>query len=169
MTDIEEKMPHEERPYRTGIRLHESFEIEDMGIVQRHHHAGFVQTLGITLEILNGISVGMEDIRILQHQLRSLGSTLLQKIVVGIHTGYHILAHPLEHITDSCLLAAVEMVVAGRKQDFEIAGLILKLSQHRPPEEDIIVALDVSHYLAPSLLRGHLVGGLKVEGVDIIG
>lgn len=79
MTDIEEKMPHEERPYRTGIRLHESFEIEDMGIVQRHHHAGFVQTLGITLEILNGISVGMEDIRILQHQLRSLGSTLLQK------------------------------------------------------------------------------------------
>ena len=141
MTNIEEKMPHEERPYRTGI----------------------------TLEILNGISVGMEDIRILQHQLRSLGSTLPQKIIVGIHTSYHILAHPLEHIADSRLLATVEMVVAGRKQDFKIACLILILSQHRPPEEDIIVALDVSHYLAPSLLRSHLVGGLEVEGVDIIG
>ena len=169
MTDIEEKMPHEEWPYRTGISLHESFEIEDMCIVQCHHHAGFVQSLGVTLEILDGISVGMEDIGILQHLLGGFGRTLPQEIIVGIHAGYHIPSHSLEHIHDSRLLATVEMVVAGRKQDFEIARLILILSQYRTPEEDIIVALDVSHYLAPSLLRGHLVGGLEVEGIDIIG
>ena len=169
MTDIEEKMPHEERPYRTGIRLHESFEIEDMGIVQRHHHAGFMQTLGVTLEILDGISVGMEDIGTLQHLLGSLGGTLAQIVIVGIHTGYHILAHPLEHISDSRLLATVEMIIAGRQHDFEIARVILILSQHRPPEEDIIVALDVSHNLAPSLLRGHPVGCLEELGIDIIG
>ena len=61
------------------------------------------------------------------------------------------------------------MLVTGRQHDIKIAFFILKLSQHRPPEEDIIIALDVSHNLAPSLLRGHPVGCLEELGIDIIG
>ena len=42
-------------------------------------------------------------------------------------------------------------------------------AQYRTPEEDIIIALDVSHNLAQSLLRGHPVGCLEELGIDIIG
>ena len=35
----------------------------------------------------------------------------------------------------------------------KIGKVKIKLSQYRTPEEDIIIALNVSHNLAPSLLR----------------
>lgn len=53
------------------------------------------------------------------------------------------------------------MLVTGRQHDIKIAFFILKLSQYRTPEEDIIIALDVSHNLAPSLLRVILLAASK--------
>ena len=54
----------------------------------------------------------MEDVWIFEHHLRSLGSALSEIIVVGIHAGYHILAHSLEHTRYRSLLATVQMLVA---------------------------------------------------------
>ena len=112
-------MPYKERPDGLGIRLQEALKVENAMVVECHHHAGFVQSLGVTLEVFYRISISMKDVGILQHLFRHLRRALQNIVVVGIHTGYHVSAHTLEHIGNGSLLAPVEMLIARRQHDIE--------------------------------------------------
>ena len=59
-----------------------------MTVVQRCLHTNFMKALGKTMEVLNGISVSLEDIRIAVYLPRHIGSPLQQEIVVTVHTSY---------------------------------------------------------------------------------
>ena len=63
----ESNMPDEERPYRLGIRIQETLKIEKIMVIERHHHTSFVQSLGIALIVFDGVGIGVEDVRTLQH------------------------------------------------------------------------------------------------------
>ena len=47
-----------------------------------------MKAFGKTMEILNGIPVGLENIRITVYLPRHIGGSLQQKVIVTVHTSY---------------------------------------------------------------------------------
>ena len=110
-----------------------------------------------------------------QYLLRRSRSSLQQIIVVGIHTGNHILTQSefvailltFKEVHQHRLLPS-RQVHLRREHDLEVSLVVLELRQHSPPEIDIIVTLDVGNNPAPCLFRGQCVGCLKIARIDIV-
>ena len=95
----------------------------------------------------------MEDIRAVEHLLRLMTATLYQVVVIGIHTGDHITSErfPFEEVHQHRFLTTRQISLGGQHH-LEIAFVVLKLAEDRPPEIDIIIALDVGNDPTASLL-----------------
>ena len=124
---------------------------------------------GVALEILDGIDIGMEDIRTIQYLLRRNRHPMHQVVVVGIHTGNHIPAQRLafEEVHQHRLLPTCEFALR-RQHHLEVALVVLKLREHRAPEIDIIIALDIGYNPMPCLLRCQRVRRFEVPAIQII-
>ena len=73
---IEHDRPHEQREESLTKQTEVLSEIKDTVVVERHRHTYIMQRGRITLEVLDGIDIGMEDIRTVQYLLRLMTSTL---------------------------------------------------------------------------------------------
>ena len=137
-------------------------------IVKRHGDTHVMQRRRITLEILDGIDVGMEDIRALKHPFRLSCAPLNHIVIVGIHTGYHVLAQrfSFEEVHQHRLLST-RQIALRRQHHLEIALIVLKFAEHRPPEVDIIVTLDIGHNPMARLFRSERIGRFEITRVEI--
>ena len=117
---------------------------------------------GVTLVILDGIHISVEDIRAARHETRDVGGALHEVVVVRIDTGYHVRAELLaRHVGERLPLSLAERIVR-RQHHFEAIVLRFNLSQQLAPEKHIVVALDVRINLLPLPLRLQAVGGFEV-------
>src|SRR5699024_2201374 len=85
---VEPDIPQKQRIGNLRITLQESGEVQDMPVVQRRLHTDFMQTVGKAVEVLDGITVSLEDIGTLVYPMRHLGGTLQQEVVVAVYTRY---------------------------------------------------------------------------------
>lgn len=85
--------PDKERVARLGEGPHISLKVEDGVVVERHHDAYIVEAGGITLEVLDGVYVGVKHVRTVDNLARGLRDSLQKVVVVCVHTGYHVGAH----------------------------------------------------------------------------
>ena len=95
-------------------------------------------------------------------------ATLYQVVVIGIHTGDHITSErfPFEEVHQHRLLASRQISLGGQHH-LEIAFVVLKLAEHRPPELDIIVTLDIGHNPMARLFRNERIGRFEITRVEI--
>ena len=77
-------------------------------IIERDCHTDIMQRRRIALQTLNGVGIGMKDIRVVQHLARLLRSPLQQIVVVGIDTGYHSFTQTCHQ---SSLLASLQFLM----------------------------------------------------------
>ena len=162
--------PDEEREDSLRILPQIFGTVENRVVVQRDSHAHLAQRLGIALQVLDGIGIGVEDIGIANQFFRSWRDTLNEIVVVSIHAGNHVLSCALrQHVHDGRLLATLQLTHPCRQENLEIAGIVLETAEHRPPEKDVVVALHVDHD-APSVVLGlQSVGRLNEFRVDVVG
>lgn len=95
-------IPHEERPYRLRILLHEHLEIEDVAIVECGHYANVVERWSIASEVFYGIYIRMENIGVLAHHFGGWCSALHEVVVIGIYAGNHIVSEPWSEFVGQC-------------------------------------------------------------------
>ena len=104
---------------------------------------------------------------IAKHEVRHVGVTLYEVVVVSINACYHILAYALFHQCQQSLFLAFVKVVACGQHDLKVAFLIFKLRQHHTPEQYIVVALDIGHDAPACRLATHDVGSVDIVGGDV--
>ena len=81
--------PNEEFIDDAGIEFEVFFKIEDVSVVERGHDAHVVKAWRIALVVFDGVSVGVDDVGVVEHSCR-VGCVALKQIVeVGIDAGYH--------------------------------------------------------------------------------
>ena len=132
-------------------------------VVECHSHTHVMERRGVALQVFYGVGVGMEHVGIAEYLLRCWRRTLYEIVVVCVYAGYHIASNPsLDEAHQHRLLATVQMVGTRWQQYLEKHALVLEVAEHRPPEEYVVVALDVGDNAPPGLLRGKAVGGLYV-------
>ena len=61
-----------------------------MTVVQCCLYTNLMKAFGKTMEILNGIPVRLENIRITVYLPRHIGGSLQQKVIVTVHTSYQL-------------------------------------------------------------------------------
>lgn len=66
-----------------------SLKVKNAAVVERRHHADIVKRRGVALKVLDGVGVGVKDIRVLAHRFRQRRDALQQIVIVRIHTGNH--------------------------------------------------------------------------------
>lgn len=166
---IEPDAPHEQRKYSERELAEVVLEVEYGVVVERNSHAHVVERGRVALQVLYGIGVGVEYVGTVEYGLRHRCGALYEIVVVGIDAGYHVAAHPtVEQTHQGRLLAALKVWHARGQHHFEVAGVVLKTRQHRPPEKHVVVALYVSHDAPAGFLRGHTVGCLEVSRRKIV-
>ena len=162
-------VPHKERIDRARERLEILLHVEDDMVVECHRHTDVVERGRITLHVLDGVGVGMEDVWTAEDLARGLRGSLDEVVVVGIDTGDEPLSRlAMEGTHERGFLAALEGVLPRGEHDLEIEPVRLKLAEDGAPEEDVVVALYISHDLLPLLLRVQAVGCLEVRGREVI-
>ena len=164
---IDPYRPDEKRKDNLGELSEILTEIEDAVVVQRHGHTDIVKRRGVALVVLYGIDIGVEHVGALQYLLRRVGAALQKVVVVGIDAGNHAIAELRSEVHQHRLLASRQVELRGQHH-FKVAMLVLELAEHRAPEIDVVVALDVGHNPASLLLRPHGVGRLEVPAVDVV-
>ena len=166
---IHHDRPHKQREQGLAELREILAEVEDAVIVERDRHADIMQRRGVALKILDGIHIGVEDIRTVEDTARLTGAALNKIVVIGIDAGYHIATKglALQKIHQHRLLAARE-VDLRRQHDLEVTLVVLELGEYRAPEVDIVVALDIGHNPTARLLGGERIGRLEILAVDII-
>ena len=149
-------------------------------VVEGDGHADIMQGWCIALVVLDGIYIGMEDVRALQHLLRLRRHALHQIVVVGIHTGYHVHAKPalaiffpvlltfnLQEVHQHRLLTP-RQIGFRRQHHLKIAVVVLEGGKHRAPEVDVVVGLDVGYNPTTGPLRLQGISRFEVPAVDIV-
>ena len=157
---MEPDEPDEEFVDNVGVHAQIFLKIEYTAVIERGHDAHGVKALGVA-------EVGVNDVWIAEHSLRTDGGALQQVVEVSIHTGYHVASESVAQLVHhGCLLAAVEACPAGQHHLY-LCVVIFKVAQHTPPEEDVVIRLHVCHHLLLLALGSQAVGCLYVGGVDI--
>ena len=93
---------------------------------------------------------------------------LHQIVVVGIDAGNERLPELIAQTVGEDVFLAFAQVGAGGKHDLEGEGVGLKLVEHRAPEEDIVVALDIGHHPPARFVGPQAVGCLDVPRRDVV-
>ena len=157
-------IPHEEGEDGGGEVAQERLEVERLAVVERHSHTYGVQRRCVALHVLDGVGVGVEYVGIVENRLRRTAGALLQVVIVGIDTRYHVAPHPTgsNQTHNGSLLATFEMVESRGQHHLEVALGVLETREHRPPEEYVVVALDISHDATASLTRAEPIGRLYI-------
>ena len=120
-------VPNEERKHNTRIARKEVGEVENKMVVQCGGHTHFVQSACETLQVLDGVGVGVEHEGVVQYGFRKWRCPLQQVVVVGIHTGYHVVAHLFTNQTHQCgFLSPLQFVFFRRQHHFKISVSIFK-------------------------------------------
>ena len=78
---IEHDRPHEQGEEGLTELTEILAEVKDTVVVERHRHTHVMQRGCITLEVLDGINIGMEDIRAVEHLLRLMTATPSRKFI----------------------------------------------------------------------------------------
>ena len=105
----------------------------------------------------------MEDIGSGEYRFRGIGSPLDQIVVVCIHAGYHIFAHPLlQQVHQHRLLAPFQLLGARGQRHLEVDLWGFQSGEHRAPEKHIIVALHIGYDAVLGRLRIELIGRFEV-------
>ena len=168
LAPVEPHRPHEELIHDVAVELHVFFEVENLVVVERGHHAHLMERRGVTLVVLNGVGVGVEHERVGEHVAGRWGAALQQVVVVGIHTGDHIVAQVLAQTVHHRLLLAAREVGARRKHHLKLQVVAFEVVEHTAPEEDVGVAFHVCHDLLLTFaLRVQLAGCLYEFGVQV--
>ena len=72
-----------------------------------------------------------------------------------------------EHFRQQFWAEAKEIWKSGEKLYLEGGVLVLKLTQHVPPEEDVVIRFHIRHNLPFAVLRSQTVGCLDIGGTDV--
>lgn len=160
--------PHEKRPDDFGKTRHEAFEIEQAAVVERGHDANVFERGGIAFVVFDGVDVGVENVRVRAHYARRLGGSLHEVVVIGIDAGYHAAPQARSELVHKGYLLSLAQGRARRKHHFEIVTVGLDAAQQVAPEENVVVAFDVSHNFPAGPLGVQTVGSLDVSRVEIL-
>ena len=160
--------PHEEGEDGQRVLLHVFLEVEHLVVVERHHHTHVVKRGRVTLVVLDGIDVGVEDVGVAHDVLRCLCGPLHEEVVVGVHAGYHVLAHLVAHEVHEHLFLALGQTHLRGQHHLEVVLVVLKLAQHRAPEEHVVVTLHIGHDALARGLAVHAVDRAEVIGVEVV-
>ena len=162
-------VPDEERIDGAGILPQILLHVEDAVIVERHGNTDLVERGSVALHVLDGVGVGVEDVRIGDDGARRLGLALDEVVVVCVDTGDHALSGLAgEQAHEHCFLAPLEMLHPRWQHDLEVERVALKLTEDLPPEEDVVVALDIGDDFLARAFRLQSVGCLEIAGGEII-
>ena len=162
-------VPDEERIDGAGILSQILLHVEDAVIVERHGDTDLVERRGVALHVLDGVGVGVEDVRVGDDGARCLGLALDEVVVVCVDTGNHALSRLAgEQAHEHCFLAPLKMLHPRWQHDLEIERVGLKLTEDLPPEEDVVVALDIGDDFLARAFRLQPVGCLEIAGGEVV-
>ncbi len=164
---MEPDEPNEEFVDDFGILPQVFLEVEEVAVIEGCHHTDVVERGCVALETLDGVGVGVDDVGVVEHAGRGRCVALQQVVEVGIDAGNHVAAQRLAQLVHhGGFLASVEV---GARGEHHLEGrlLILKLAEHRAPEEDVFVAFHVGDNLPFLRLRTEAVGCLDVGGGEV--
>ena len=132
-------------------------------VVEGNHDTGFVQRWRIALQVFNGVSVGVEDVRIGCYLLRHLGGALHEIVVISVHAGNHVTSYLVhQQIHQHRLFASIKTFHARGQHHLEIPGVVFEVTQDRSPEKYVVVTLHIGCDAASGVLRLHLVSRLEI-------
>ena len=159
--------PHEERPDDFAVFLHECLERKDVPVVERAHDASRMQGGCVALVVLDGVGIGVQDERRGNEFAAYLGSTLHKVVVVRIHASYHVFSERRPKLVHQGSFLALAECLARGEHHFKLDAVGLEVAQDSAPEEDIVVALNVSHNLPHRVLGSELLCELEVLRVEM--
>ena len=112
----------------------------------------------------------MEYVRIVEDGLGRPAGTLFEVVVVGIDARYHVAPYSAgcNKAHNGSLLASFQVVETRRQHHLEVTFGILKTREYRPPEEYVVVALDISDDATTCLPRREAVCCLYIARCDIL-
>ena len=166
---VEPDAPHKKGENGLGVEPEKLGKVEDGVVVECHGHAHVVERRAIALVVLDGVDIAVEHVGIGYHLVRSGRGPLHEIVVVGIYTGYQVVAGlAFEQIHQHRFLAALEFARTRGQHHLKIACVVFKTTEHRAPEEHVVIALHVGDDFAARPLRVQFVGRLEIAGSDIV-
>ena len=160
--------PNKQREYGERILSQVFLEVENLMVVERHHHTHVVERGREALVVFDGIDIGMEDVWVSYDVLRGLRRALHEEVVAGIHAGYHVFAHLVAHEVHEHLFLSLRQVDLRRQHHLEIMPVVIELTQHLPPKKHVVVTLYISHDTFSRGLASHAVDRAEIVGVEVV-
>ena len=166
---VEPDVPQEKRIGQARIAAHELREVQQLAVVQRGLHTDVVQGLGAAQVVLDGVGVGLQDVRVPVDVARQGGGALHQEVVVAVHAGNEAAAQlvGVERVEQHGLLSFRQGGLRG-EHHLKAAFVGLELGEQRAPEGHVVVAFDVGHDAAALLRRRQAAGSVEVVGGEVM-